>query len=162
MNHAASAGPLGSSRSLHLNLSPNDSASDARRSRQAHLVGEAGAEPSVEHLFEVRARNLRWEVAHNGVTRPMIDWLFSRERAVEHALDLAEAELGASGGATVRVVVKSGPPSQEEDAEELLSLPRRARALSLPLSGDASLNGATKDSRSPRSARARAKSPRPK
>lgn len=34
-------------------------------------------------------RNLRWEVRVNGVARRMIDWLCTKERAVEHALERA-------------------------------------------------------------------------
>ena len=36
-------------------------------------------------------RNLRWEVVANGVTRPMVDWLCTRERAVAHALERARS-----------------------------------------------------------------------
>jgi hypothetical protein len=34
-------------------------------------------------------RNLRWEVSVGGVTRPLIDWLCTKDRAVEHALERA-------------------------------------------------------------------------
>ena len=34
-------------------------------------------------------RNLRWEVVANGVTRPMVDWLCTKERAIAHALERA-------------------------------------------------------------------------
>ena len=36
-------------------------------------------------------RNLRWEVSIDGITRPLIDWFSSKERAVEHALENARA-----------------------------------------------------------------------
>jgi hypothetical protein len=36
-------------------------------------------------------RNRRWEVSVSGVTRPLIDWLCTKERAVEHALEQARA-----------------------------------------------------------------------
>ena len=40
---------------------------------------------------EVRvvARNLRWEVSTRGIIRPLVDWLCTRERAIEHAFDRA-------------------------------------------------------------------------
>jgi hypothetical protein len=43
------------------------------------------------HAAEVRVihKNLRWEVKALGVTRPLIDWLCTKERAIEHALDRA-------------------------------------------------------------------------
>ncbi len=64
--------------------------------------------PPHEHLIVVKKKNLRWEVALDGITRPMIDWLHSRERAIAHALERARevALAPASGG--VRVVVE-GP-----------------------------------------------------
>ena len=34
-------------------------------------------------------RNLRWEVSAGGLIRPMIDWLCTRERAIDHALERA-------------------------------------------------------------------------
>ena len=34
-------------------------------------------------------RNMRWEVSVGGVTRRLIDWLCTKDRAVEHALELA-------------------------------------------------------------------------
>jgi hypothetical protein len=37
----------------------------------------------------VLPRNQRWEVSVGGVTRRMIDWLCTKERAVEHALERA-------------------------------------------------------------------------
>lgn len=56
-----------------------------------------------EHVISVEHRHQRWEVVHNGLTRPMIDWLHSRERAVDHALELAERLL--FGGENVVLVV---------------------------------------------------------
>ena len=43
------------------------------------------------HAVEVQVvrRNLRWEVRVNGVARPLIDWLCTKERAIEHAHDRA-------------------------------------------------------------------------
>jgi hypothetical protein len=37
----------------------------------------------------VAPRNQRWEVSVGGVTRRLVDWLCTKERAVEHALELA-------------------------------------------------------------------------
>jgi hypothetical protein len=34
-------------------------------------------------------RNMRWEVSVGGVTRRLVDWLCTKERAVEHALERA-------------------------------------------------------------------------
>jgi hypothetical protein len=34
-------------------------------------------------------RNMRWEVSVGGVTRRLMDWLCTKDRAVEHALGLA-------------------------------------------------------------------------
>jgi hypothetical protein len=45
----------------------------------------------------VEHRNRRWEVAHNRVTRPMIDWLCTRERAIDHAFEIAERLLSYPG-----------------------------------------------------------------
>jgi hypothetical protein len=38
---------------------------------------------------QVVRRNLRWEVRVNGVARPLIDWLCTKERAIEHAHERA-------------------------------------------------------------------------
>ena len=48
------------------------------------------------HAVEVQVvhRNLRWEVRVNGVARPLIDWLCTKERAIEHAHERA-LEIGA-------------------------------------------------------------------
>jgi hypothetical protein len=59
-----------------------------------------------DHILSVEHRNRRWEVAHNGVTRRMIDWLCTRERAVDHALEIAEGLLSHSGRERVLVVVE--------------------------------------------------------
>ena len=61
---------------------------------------------SSEHVLSVERRNLRWEVSHNGVTRRMIDWLCTRERAVDHALEIAEELLSVSSRERVLVVVE--------------------------------------------------------
>ena len=43
------------------------------------------------HAVEVHVvrRNLRWEVRVNGVARPRIDWLCTKERAIDHARERA-------------------------------------------------------------------------
>ena len=46
-------------------------------------------------------RNHRWEVSVGGVTRRLVDWLCTKERAVEHALERAR-EVQAK-----RVVIES-------------------------------------------------------
>jgi hypothetical protein len=48
------------------------------------------------HAVEVQVvhRSLRWEVRVNGVARPLIDWLCTKERAIEHAHERA-LEVGA-------------------------------------------------------------------
>ena len=40
---------------------------------------------------EVRVvhKNLRWEVRARGVARPLIDWLCTKERAIDHAIERA-------------------------------------------------------------------------
>jgi len=59
---------------------------------------------------EVRVvpRNLRWEVRVGGVARPMLDWLCTKERAIEHAIERAR-EVDA------RVIVIEGPDFDDED-----------------------------------------------
>ena len=59
-----------------------------------------------EHVLRVTHRNLRWEVAHNGLIRPMIDWLCTRERAVDHAFEIAERLLAYPGSERVLLVVE--------------------------------------------------------
>ena len=34
-------------------------------------------------------RNLRWEVSVAGITRPMVDWFATKDRAIDHALEVA-------------------------------------------------------------------------
>ncbi len=69
---------------------------------------------SVEHVLVVRPHDLRWEVAHNGVTRPMIDWLYSRERAIEHAFEIARDLREGPGRTPVLIVVDDGDEGWEE------------------------------------------------
>lgn len=72
----------------------------------------------VDHVIVIHFRNLRWEVACDGITRPMIDWLFSRERAIEHALELAQEHLAQPGGMRVKVALEDGDESWEEVLEQ--------------------------------------------
>ena len=69
------------------------------------------------HAAEVRVihRNLRWEVSARGVTRRLIDWLCTMERAIEHAIERA-AEVDA-----VVVVVENA----EGGIEELIPVAER-------------------------------------
>lgn len=61
-----------------------------------------------DRLVRIRHRNLRWEVAVDGVTRPLVDWLCTRERAIEHALEIARELASAPGHERVRVVIEQG------------------------------------------------------
>jgi hypothetical protein len=70
------------------------------------------------HSVEVQVvrRGLRWEVRVNGVARPLIDWLCSKERAIEHAYERAgevDAQVIAIEGAdwTVEEVIHLGRSS---------------------------------------------------
>jgi hypothetical protein len=70
--------------------------------------------------LRVVPRNLRWEVSVNGVTRRLIDWLCTKERAIDHAYERArellrwERDVGA-------VVIVERPDHTEE--ERLLVAP---------------------------------------
>jgi Uncharacterized protein conserved in bacteria (DUF2188) len=44
--------------------------------------------PEASEVLVVQ-RNQRWEVSVGGVTRRLIDWLCTKERAIEHALERA-------------------------------------------------------------------------
>ena len=46
--------------------------------------------------LEVRVvpRHLRWEVRVGGVARPLVDWLCTKERALDHAFERAK-DVGA-------------------------------------------------------------------
>lgn len=64
--------------------------------------------PRSEVELRVAPRNLRWEVSTNGVTRRLIDWLFSKERAIEHAYQRAdELARGGAPGPIVLVVERT-------------------------------------------------------
>ena len=73
----------------------------------------------------VGRRNLRWEVSVNGRTRPMIDWLCTKERAVDHAVECA-VELASFAGRPVVVGVTNLDGSVEEElVVDVPSLPSR-------------------------------------
>jgi hypothetical protein len=61
-----------------------------------------------DHVVRIRHRNLRWQVDVDGVTRPLVDWLCTRERAIEHALQRARELQGSVGSVRVRVVIEEG------------------------------------------------------
>jgi hypothetical protein len=61
-----------------------------------------------DHVIRIRHRNLRWEIAVDGVSRPRVDWLCTRERAIEHALERARELAASPGHARVRVVIEEG------------------------------------------------------
>jgi Uncharacterized protein conserved in bacteria (DUF2188) len=58
-------------------------------------------------------RNLRWEVEVNGVTRRMIDWLCTKERAIDHALERAQELLRWEHGASAVVIVQRADWTEE-------------------------------------------------
>lgn len=55
--------------------------------------------------LRVIPRNLRWEVSINGVTRRLIDWLCTKERAVDHALERARELLRWEAGEAQAIVI---------------------------------------------------------
>ena len=59
-------------------------------------------------------RNLRWEVSCDGVTRRMIDWLFSKERAIDHAFERAEEIARWEPHARFDIVVLRPDGSEDE------------------------------------------------
>jgi hypothetical protein len=69
------------------------------------------------NMIELRVvpRNLRWEVSVNGVTRRLIDWLCTKERAIEHALEQAREQLRwESDEAQAIVIVERADHSEEQ------------------------------------------------
>ena len=62
--------------------------------------------PKHVHELRVAPRNLRWEVSLDGVTRRMIDWLYSKERAVAHAYERAAELSRFSDGGIVIVIMR--------------------------------------------------------
>jgi hypothetical protein len=74
------------------------------------MADEAREETHMPHTVEVQVvhRNLRWEVRVNGAARPLIDWLCTKERAVDHAHERA-LEVDA------KVIVIEGPDWSVEE-----------------------------------------------
>lgn len=64
--------------------------------------------------LRVVPRNLRWEVSVNGVTRRLIDWLCTKERAVDHALERARELLRWETGEANAIVIVERPDHTEE------------------------------------------------
>jgi hypothetical protein len=87
------------------------------------LVEERRLMP-LPHRIEVHVvpRNHRWEVEAGGVTRRYIDWLCTKERALEHAVERGR-ELSDGRDELVVVVVERSDGSVERalHAEELLA-----------------------------------------
>jgi hypothetical protein len=84
---------------------------------------EAREENPMPHAVEVLVvhRNLRWEVRVNGVARPLIDWLCTKERAIDHAHERA-LEIDA------KVIVIEGP---DWTVEEVIHVERPSRRFAL-------------------------------
>jgi len=61
--------------------------------------------PSRTIELRVIPRNLRWEVSVNGVTRRLIDWLCTKERAIDHALEQARELLRWEAGDAQAIVI---------------------------------------------------------
>lgn len=70
--------------------------------------------PMATYELRVSHRNLRWEVSCNGVTRRMIDWLCTKERAIDHAFDRAEELVRFDPHAEVVVIVAHSDGSEEK------------------------------------------------
>jgi hypothetical protein len=66
--------------------------------------------------IEVRVvpRNLRWEVSVNGVTRRLIDWLCTRDRAIEHAIERGQDLIRWDRNAQAVVIVESLDHAEEQ------------------------------------------------
>jgi hypothetical protein len=56
---------------------------------------------------------LRWEVSVNGITRRLIDWLCTKDRAIEHALERAQELLRWESSARAVVIVERPDFSEE-------------------------------------------------
>lgn len=63
---------------------------------------------SPHRTIELRVvpRNLRWEISVNGVTRRLIDWLCTKERAIDHAFERARELLRWDQQAQALVIVE--------------------------------------------------------
>jgi hypothetical protein len=76
-------------------------------------VEPAPSIPSPSARIRVVPRNHRWEVEVEGHTRPMIDWLCTRERATEHAVEQA-ADLLRSDRGSVLIAIEHTDHSVEQ------------------------------------------------
>lgn len=70
--------------------------------------------PSKTIELRVIPRNLRWEVSVNGVTRRLIDWLCTKERALDHALEQAREALRWETDDAQAIVIVERPDRTEE------------------------------------------------
>jgi hypothetical protein len=59
-------------------------------------------------------RNRRWEVSADGLTRRYIDWLCTKERAVEHAIERGHELAGAESSRRIVVVIERTDGSVED------------------------------------------------
>jgi hypothetical protein len=64
--------------------------------------------------LRVIPRNLRWEVSVNGVTRRLIDWLCTKDRAIEHAVEQAQEHLRWENQAQAIVIVERPDHTEEQ------------------------------------------------
>lgn len=69
----------------------------------------------LEHPVDVRVipRNLRWEVEVHGVTRRMIDWLCTKERAIDHAIERARELLRGEHGRHAVIAIERSDHTEE-------------------------------------------------
>ena len=67
-------------------------------------------------LIRVLPRRGRWEVETNGVTRRMIDWLCTKDRAIQHALE--QAHDVPERAAKIRIERADGTLEDELDVGE--------------------------------------------
>ncbi|MDB4936033.1 MAG: hypothetical protein JWP87_3005 [Labilithrix sp.] len=64
--------------------------------------------------LRVIPRNLRWEVSVNGTTRRLIDWLCTKERAIDHAQERARELLRWEQQAQAVVIVERPDHTEEQ------------------------------------------------
>ncbi len=84
--------------------------------------------PVASHVIRVAARNMRWEVSVDGRTRRMIDWLCTKERATEHALEIARELVSAPSSESVDVIIEDGSPYEPSADEDAPRIRLRSRA----------------------------------
>lgn len=64
--------------------------------------------------IHVVPRNLRWEVSVNGLCRRMIDWLCTKDRAIDHAVERARELLRGDSSTRAVVVVERLDHTEEQ------------------------------------------------